>query len=136
MSAQGIKQSLKEHFNILDKILENNKSYVFFKVEKSGSIVGSQGVSLDGLTSLAVDTNLIPLGFPLWLETNITLPDEKIKFNKLMISQDTGSAIKGAVRGDIFFGIGKEAEEIASYQYAKGRYFILIPKNIAKKLVK
>lgn len=135
LSAKGIKKSLEENFKILDKILENNKSYIFFKVEKTDSIVGSQGVSLDGLTSLAVDTSLIPLGLPIWLETTITLPDEKIKFHKLMVSQDTGSAIKGAVRGDIFFGIGKEAEEIASYQYAKGRYFILIPKNIAKKLV-
>lgn len=135
LSAKGIKNSLRENFDILNKILENNKSYIFFKVEKTGSIVGSQGVSLDGLTSLAVDTNLIPLGLPIWLETNVTLPDEKIKFNKLMVSQDTGSAIKGAVRGDIFFGIGKEAEEIASYQHARGRYFILIPRNIVKKLV-
>lgn len=135
-SAIGIKKFLKtQNTNTIKSLMQNNKSYVFFKIIENNTIIGSHGVSLNSLVSLAVDTSILPLGFPIWLETEITTRSkENIEFKKLMISQDTGSAIKGAVRGDIFFGSGGEAEEYASFQAGKGRYFILIPKEIAKTL--
>lgn len=135
-NAIGIKNFLKtQNTNTLKNLMQNNKSYVFFKIIEDDTIIGSHGVSLNSLVSLAVDTSILPLGFPIWLETEITTRSkENIEFKKLMISQDTGSAIKGAVRGDIFFGSGSEAEEYASFQAGRGRYFILIPKEIAKAL--
>jgi membrane-bound lytic murein transglycosylase A len=60
----------------------------------------------------------------------------KEKYNQLLIAQDTGSAIKGVVRGDIFFGHGKEAETNASSTASSGQYYILLPTNIVDKIVK
>jgi membrane-bound lytic murein transglycosylase A len=58
----------------------------------------------------------------------------KEEYNRLFIAQDTGSAIKGTIRGDIFFGYGPRAEELASYTSVQGRYFILLPVNVIERL--
>lgn len=104
------------------KIMNENPSYVFFrKIEGEGPI-GAQGVALTPMRSLAVDPSFVPLGVPLWLETE--------KHNKLVVAQDTGGAIKGAVRGDLFWGHGDQAQGGAGEMQERGTYYLLLPKNV------
>jgi membrane-bound lytic murein transglycosylase A len=77
--------------------------------------------------SLAVDRAVIPLGAPVWLDT--TDPLDGTKLQRLMLAQDTGGAIRGAVRADIFWGWGAEAEERAGRMRQHGRYYVLLPKG-------
>ena len=90
--------------------------------------VGAQGVLLTPGRSLAVDRRYIPLGIPIWLDTtdpvNISEP-----LRRLVIAQDTGSAIKGPVRGDLFWGFGSLAATKAGLMKQSGRYFLLLPKK-------
>jgi membrane-bound lytic murein transglycosylase A len=74
---------------------------------------------------MAVDREFIPLGTILWLETD----SPKGSLNKLVIAEDVGSAIKGAVRGDYFWGSGEEALKYAGKMNAKGKYFVVLPKK-------
>lgn len=121
--------------DIAKSLMNNNQSYVFFKAITDNRIVGSQGVELIANTSLAVDTNYIPLGFPILLNTELTYTKNiKFPFNKIMVTHDTGSAIKGIIRGDIFFGNSRYSEQIASHQHSKGHYYILIPTDMEYKL--
>ena len=75
---------------------------------------------------------MIPLGAPVWLQT--TLPDEnQSPLNKLMLAQDTGGAIRGHVRADVFWGRGDEAEKIAALMKQQGKLFVLLPKGYSIK---
>lgn len=107
-----------------EQILNQNKSYVFFHIIEGREVVGSAGAPLTAMRSLAVDSDNIPLGYPLWVETE--LPNH-IPFNRLLVAQDTGSAIKGALRGDLFFGSGKTAEWYAGHMKSDARFYVLIP---------
>ena len=83
--------------------------------------------------SLAVDLKFLPLGAPLWLEAaapdgNPSLPDQMVR--RLMVTQDTGSAIRGPVRGDVFWGTGRDAGEIAGRMKHQGRYWLLLPRDL------
>lgn len=122
-----IKKWLIENYEIAKEPLNENKRYIFHKIIEATGPIGAQGVPLTAGRSLAVDKSIIPLGAMLWLET--TGP-HKEKIEKLMIAQDVGSAIKGVVRGDYFWGSGEEALEFAGKMNSKGRYFILIPKKV------
>ena len=82
--------------------------------------MGTLKVPLTPLRSLAVDPNFIPLGSPLWIEKNGDVP-----LRRLMFAHDTGSAIKGLKRADIFYGTGKKAEELAGNVVDFGRMIIL-----------
>lgn len=135
ISADGIKNWIRQNPDQADEVMNYNPAYTFFKFTEGEYVIGGQGVPLTPEVSLAVDSEIIPYGFPLWVET--TLKDKNTpaeKFNRLMIAQDTGSAIKGAVRGDIFFGYGKEAERKASALASSGEYYILLPINVVDKL--
>lgn len=103
------------------KIMNENPSYVFFREIKGEGPVGAQGVALTPLRSLAVDPAFVPLGSMLWLETE--------KHNRLVVAQDTGGAIKGAVRGDLFWGHGEEAARGAGEMQEQGSYYLLLPKK-------
>ena len=71
---------------------------------------------------------MIPLGAPVWLQT--TLPDERASpLNQLMLAQDTGGAIKGHVRADVFWGRGDEAEKLAGLMKQQGQLFVLLPRG-------
>ncbi len=107
-------------------IMNMNDRFVYFSF-KQGGPYGSLGVELTGMGSLAVDPAYIPLGVPLWLQT--TLPGGQ-RLNRLMNAQDTGSAIKGAIRGDVFFGRGDWAQHTASGMKNQGSYFMLVPKGV------
>jgi membrane-bound lytic murein transglycosylase A len=135
LNAESIRNWLKNNPDKADEVMNINSSYVFFKIAEGENVVGGQGVPLTAERSLAVDSELIPYGLPLWLETNLKSKSGSTQnYNRLFIAQDTGSAIKGAIRGDIFFGYGKEAEEKASYTHAQGRYFVLLPVNVIDRL--
>lgn len=109
-----------------------NPSYVFFNLEQGqSSAIGAQGIPLIASRSIAVDNNFIPYGMPMWVETSMAIKDKKgknwIDFDQLVVAQDTGSAITGLIRADIFYGYGAKAELLAKNQKFKGFYFMLLP---------
>ena len=115
------------------ELLAVNRRYIFFAEVLGEGPIGAQGVALTAGRSMAVDTRYIPLGLPLWLDT--TMPGgDAAPLQRLMLAQDTGSAIKGPVRGDFFWGTGDSALEYAGRMKSRGRYFILLPKLLANRL--
>lgn len=135
VSAESIKEWMRQNPDEMDSVMNANESYVFFKVSDDEFVVGAQNVPLTPERSLAVDSNIMPYGFPLWVETTLKTRDgNKEKYDRLFIAQDTGSAIKGVVRGDIFFGHGEEAEIKASYMASPGKYYVLLPINVVDKM--
>ena len=85
--------------------------------------IGALGVPITSERSVAIDRRYVPLGAPIFLKT--TKPNTDIPIKQLMIAQDTGSAIKGSQRADIFYGTGKKAEELAGNVVDLGRMIIL-----------
>jgi membrane-bound lytic murein transglycosylase A len=114
-------------------ILESDPSYVFFKPTKAATALGGHGVPLQTERSLAIDAELYPYGTPIWVETKV--PNTKIyngrDYSRLFVAQDTGGAIKGPIRGDVFFGTGRKAELVAGNFKTKGKFFVLFPKTVA-----
>ncbi|MEL6473675.1 MAG: MltA domain-containing protein [Pseudomonadota bacterium] len=113
-----------------------NPRYVFFEARPEGDPAlgpnGAQGVPLTPFGSLAVDTDLHPLGIPMFVQT--TAPGLGGDWSGLMIAQDTGGAINGPVRGDIYFGTGDEAGQRAGTMNAPGRKWVLLPRSVAAAL--
>lgn len=126
----SIKDWLKMNPDRLNEVLSKNPSYIFFELrdEQANAPVGALNVALTPRRSIAVDRNVIPLGAPVWLQT--TLPDEQQSpLNRLMLAQDTGGAIKGHVRADVFWGRGDEAEKLAGLMKQQGKLFVLLPRG-------
>ena len=135
INAASIKKWLKENPDKMDEVMNVNAAFTFFRIADGEYIVGAQGVPLTPERSLAVDKSIIPYGLPLWLDTKLKRANKSpLPYKRLVVAQDTGSAIKGTTRGDIFFGYGKEAEEKAYYMASRGRYYILLPINLVDKL--
>ena len=130
-----IRQWLYDNPSRAFALMEENPSYIFFKIRKEPA-VGAAGVQLTPSRSIAIDSRYIPYGLPLYLEVELpALPNKQpTAFNRLMIAQDTGGAIRGPVRGDIFFGPGDEAEYLAGYMKNRGVYTLLVPKEAAGQL--
>jgi membrane-bound lytic murein transglycosylase A len=134
-SAESIINWLNQNPHKAAKIMNLNESYVFFRERREHHPVGAMGVEVSAMRSLAVDRRYIPLGLPLWLETSYPRENKKAPlkpFHRIMIAQDVGGAIKGPIRGDVFFGSNKQAERYAWYMGNMGRYFIMVPKDIAR----
>lgn len=131
-----IKEWLYKHPAQARQVMEQNPSFVFFKELKDGRIRGGQGVGLTPMRSLAIDHRYIPYGMPVFLQTQLPATPYSFThpFNQLMIAQDTGGAIKGGIRGDIFFGHGKAAEAQAGYMATQGSYVLLVPNEVAAHL--
>lgn len=131
-----IRQWLYDHPDRAMGLMQRNPSYVFFKILEREQIVGSIGAPLTPWRSMAVDRRFIPYGLPLFLETDLPpMPGGTASnFHRLMMAQDTGGAIRGPVRGDIFFGSGDSAEYMAGYMKGKGIYSLLVPKESAHQL--
>jgi len=123
----AIRAWIKSHPREGAALMEENPSYVFFKEQEGDGPIGTQGVVLTPGRSLAVDRAFIPLGAPLWLD----IADQGARLQRLMVAQDTGGAIRGPVRGDVFWGFGKEAEERAGSMRARGVYYLLLPRTVA-----
>jgi membrane-bound lytic murein transglycosylase A len=141
VSLQTIRAWLKANPQNARQVMETDKSFVFFSEQPVGDAslgsAGSEGVALTAGASLAVDLRLHPLGAPFFVSTNVPDPNTAKPdraFNRLLIAQDTGGAIKGPVRGDVFWGFGKDAEEIAGRMKSHGMLFVLLPKSVAAKL--
>jgi membrane-bound lytic murein transglycosylase A len=109
-----------------------NPSFVFFREITGDGPLGAQRVVLTPGRSLAVDRAFLPLGLPLWLEAQERFSPGN--FRRLVIAQDTGGAIKGPVRGDLFWGHGALAAAGAGAMNARGHYYLLLPRNVAARL--
>lgn len=128
VSLQSIRQWLAENPIAGRQLMEKNQSYIFFRLMEGDGPIGAQGVQLTPGRSLAVDRKYIPLGVPVWLNTSEPGKSRK-PLRRLVMTQDTGSAIRGPVRGDLFFGFGNEAGLRAGHMREIGTYYLLLPKK-------
>jgi membrane-bound lytic murein transglycosylase A len=128
-SMQGIKDWARRHTRKVKEYLDANPSFVFFRVLPSRlpGPIGALGVPLTPERSIAVDPRVIPLGAPVYLAT--TRPNTDVPLERLMVAQDTGGAINGAVRADFFWGFGDEAGAQAGKMRQAGRMWVLLPKG-------
>lgn len=131
-SAQNIKAWFVANPARRQELLNANPSYVFFKEEKiadpNRGPKGALGVPLTPQRSIAVDPQFVPLGAPVFLAT--TQPGSDIALQRLMMAQDTGGAIKNAVRADYFWGFGAPAGEKAGKMKQRGMMWVLLPKQM------
>lgn len=128
-SMQGIKNWAEKNPERLFTLLGQNPSYVFFRElpDTLSAPLGALGVPLTNEYSIAVDPRTIPLGVPVFLAT--TQPNSPDPLNRLMFAQDTGGAIKGAVRADFFWGFGEIAAVRAGSMKQSGKMWVLFPKG-------
>jgi len=131
---QGIKQWGEQNPAKLPALLAKNPSYVFFRElpESASAPLGALGVPLTGEYSIAIDPHTIPLGSPVFLST--TYPNTTAPLNRLMLAQDTGGAIRGAVRADFFWGFGDQAGNQAGRMKQRGQMWVLFPKGAGPAL--
>ncbi|OIQ33189.1 MAG: murein transglycosylase [Alphaproteobacteria bacterium MedPE-SWcel] len=126
VSAQVIRNWVRRNPGPGTELLMHNPSYVFFRVVNRiaphKGPLGAMNRSITPMRSVAVDPTYTPLGAPVWVEKN-----GQTKMRRLMIAQDTGSAIKGAQRADIFFGAGDDAGRLAGQLRDPGRMLVLMP---------
>ena len=130
VSMQSIRGWLAAHPAEAPAVMALNASYVFFQRNHRDGPVGTQGVVLTPERSLAVDPAHIPLGLPLFLDASDPLAPG-LPLRRLVIAQDTGGAIKGVVRGDLFWGAGARAEAAAGMMKARGRLYVLLPATVS-----
>jgi len=128
-SLEGIKRWGHQNPDRLAELLKRNPSYIFFRElpEELPGPLGALGVPLTEERSAAVDPGFIPLGAPVFLATTRPLSHEPL--NRLLLAQDVGGAIKGAVRVDFFWGHGDEAGAQASKMKQRGRKWLLLPRD-------
>lgn len=128
-SMQGIKNWARNNIAKLRELLNNNPSYVFFRELPAGlpGPLGALGVPILSERVIAVDPKFVPLGAPVFLST--TEPNSTKPFKRLMMAQDTGGAIKGGVRADLFWGAGFEAGTKAGAMKQTGKMWVLLPKE-------
>lgn len=135
VSLQSIRAWLAGHPDQAADLLAENRSYVFFRALQGDGPVGAQGVALTPRRSLAVDRSYLPLGVPVWLDILApALGGDDRPVRRLVIAQDTGGAIRGPVRGDVFWGFGPEAEYVAGQMKHRGEYYLLLPNSVAERL--
>jgi membrane-bound lytic murein transglycosylase A len=141
VSMPAIRAWLKAHPDDMQRVLDADASYVFFAEKEIGDPTlgaeGAEGVALTPGASLAVDHTIHAYGVPVWLET--TAPDADAakpdaEFRRLLVTQDTGGAITRPVRGDVYWGFGEDAGDIAGRMKSHGRMTILLPKEVAARL--
>jgi membrane-bound lytic murein transglycosylase A len=134
MSMQRIREWMAAHPEEASKVRAANRSYVFFRVtglSNEGEPVGAQGVPLTPGRSIAVD-RLHEYGTPFFIEANLPIESAKpvSSFRRLMIAQDTGSAIVGPARADLYLGGGDDAARIAGRIRHSGRFVMLLPREL------
>lgn len=141
VSMQAIRAWLLTHPDEARELMNTNASFVFFEEEPIGDpslgAMGAQGVPLTPEASLAVDLSVHVLGVPVWLDTiapdpDATKPDRP--FHRLLVMQDTGGAIRGSVRGDVYWGYNADAGSIAGRMRSEGRMTVLLPRSVASRL--
>jgi len=136
MTMKTLRQWLVDHPDEAAELMARNRSYIFFRtadeLDPALGPVGAAGVQLTPGRSLAVDRHRHSFGTPIWIDA--ALPQapgaDPTPFRRLMIAQDTGSAIIGDARGDIFFGSGQNAGAIAGDIRHPGTFILLVPKGV------
>lgn len=128
VNLQSIRAWLAANPNQASAVLNSDPSYVFFALRDPNlpGPLGALDVPLEAERAIAVDPAFIPLGVPVWLDT--TLPGDATPYRRLVYAQDTGGAIKGPVRADLFFGFGDDAERRAGHMKQPGRVYVLLPR--------
>ena len=136
VSMQSIRAWLEAHPQEMQAVMDADASYVFFAEKPVGDpslgAEGAEGAALTAGVSLAADRSIHALGAPVWVEAQGD--DTSAAFARLMVMQDTGGAIRGAIRGDIYWGFGREAEVIAGTTKMTGRMILFLPREIAERL--
>ena len=140
MSMQALRSWLEKNREQARAVMWENQSYVFFRelkdaVKNSGPI-GAQKLPLTPLRSLAVDRGYWALGVPIWVSTTVYLQNQQVDFNRVMVAQDTGTAIRGAARGDVFMGTGAQAGLDAGRMDQAGSMTALLPRGLGSRLLK
>ncbi len=126
----AIREWLRRHPQQGREVMRKNERYIFFKDTRTSAAAGSQGVPLTAQRSLAVDTTFTPYGTPIWIDTQRPVagkPGSLEIYRRLLIAQDSGTAIKGPARGDIFFGSGSLAADWAGRMVGSGQAIVLVP---------
>lgn len=160
VSMQSIAAWLRANPADAPAVTARNASFVFFRELSGDGPIGSQGVALTPERSLAIDTAFLPLGAPVWLDAThppaeaapaapaaasgaaagSAVPPspapatQNLPLRRLLVAQDTGGAIRGPVRGDVFWGAGERAEAIAGRMRSEGRLWVLVPRALAERL--
>ena len=129
-SMDKIREWLDENGDKAKKNMLLNDRFIFHKIVDAEGPLGAMGLPLFAGRSMAVDKSFIPLGVILWIETN----SPKGELNRLVMAEDVGSAIKGAIRGDYFWGHGDEALQFAGRMNARGKYYVVLPKDAKVKI--
>ena len=131
VTMDSIRQWLTKNPELADSVMDQNRSYIFFReiAPENPDLgpVGSASVQLTPGRSIAVDPAHTAFGLPVWIATREPLPHESLPFRRLMIAQDSGSAIKGPARGDLFIGTGDEAGSVAGAIQHAADFFMLQP---------
>ena len=135
MSMQKIREWMEQNPDGGNELRRQNKSYVFFRevqLSDKDEAVGAQGVPLTPGRSIAVDKALHVYGTPFFIEGELPIESERSRtpFRRLMIAQDTGSAIIGPARADLYFGAGVEAGKVSGRLRHNARFVILVPKSL------
>jgi membrane-bound lytic murein transglycosylase A len=138
-SGGGTMQNIRKWFHDnptrFDEIADQSESYVFFQISKLPGAVGSQKVVLTAKRSAAIDRAFIAFGTPLWIEGRAPVPGKlgtSEPWHHLLIAQDTGGGILGAVRADIYWGDDRDSEEIGGRMGGPGKYWVLLPNGVTK----
>ncbi|MFY7836314.1 MAG: murein transglycosylase A [Novosphingobium sp.] len=127
-SLQGIQKYLRDFPDAGRRLMQQNRSFVFFREMTGAGPVGALNVPVTGRSTVAADPAFVPLGAPVWLQV------DRAETSGLWVAQDTGGAIQGANRFDSFWGAGAEARRIAGGMSARGRALILLPKGVLTRL--
>lgn len=126
---QDIRTWMAQNPQRVSSLLARNRRYIFFRNTDGDGAQGAAGVTLTPGHSLAVDPKFLPLNLPLWLDTIHPGPGNK-PLRRLVLAQDVGNAIRGPVRGDLFWGVGPEALELAGRMKSPGAYYLLLPAGV------
>jgi len=136
-SMQSIRAWLQAHPQEAVGWMQKNPRYIFFRPIAGDGPIGAESLPLTPGRSLAVDTGFLALGLPLWLDTTWPVdlgPARKgDPLRRLMVAQDVGSAIKGPIRGDIFWGSGEPALTFAGSMKNSGSYYVFLPASVAAR---
>jgi len=135
MSMQRIREWMQANPEEANEVRRQNRLMVFFRIvglSDEGSAIGAQGIPLSAGRSIAVDKVLHVYGTPFFIEADLPLKDARaqVPFRRTMIAQDTGSAIVGPARADLFFGAGDEAGQVAGRIRQAGRFAMLLPREL------
>jgi membrane-bound lytic murein transglycosylase A len=147
MSLERIREWMRANPQSAEDVLRQNRSFVFFRIvglsddrepkdvqsaSRDREAVGAQGVPLTPGRSIAIDNALHVYGTPFFIQADLPLTGEKrsVSFDRLMIAQDTGSAIVGPARADIFWGAGDRAGQLANHVHHPGSFALLVPREL------